>query len=210
MGKFKLSYDNQFIFMLFIFYLDFFNFVQCVIVFNEGLLNVGQVLFYIEDEVEIFCLGFDFINYFDIDWKVLMFNDYGFQQCYNFNFNGGSEKVRYFVFVSFLDQGFNYMEDVFGYQQFNLWLNINVNIIDNLILDFRLAGWCRFNEAFVYLVFNIFWELSCVFLIDLVYYLDGIFVCFSFSFNYIFEGICDFNVGYYWAWNNNIDMKLFL
>ncbi|WP_282782566.1 SusC/RagA family TonB-linked outer membrane protein [Phaeodactylibacter xiamenensis] len=210
MGKPKLSYDNQFTFTSFTSYPDFLNSAQRATVLNEGLLNAGQAPFYTEDEVETFRSGSDPINYPDTDWKALMFNDYGFQQRHNLNLNGGSEKVRYFVSASFLDQGSNYTEDVLGYQQFNLRSNINANITDNLILDFRLAGRRRLNEAPAYSAFNIFRELSRALPTDLAYYPDGTPARPSFSPNHILEGIRDFNAGYYRARNNNIDTKLSL
>jgi TonB-linked SusC/RagA family outer membrane protein len=210
MGKPQLSYDNQFTFTSFTSYPDFLNSAQRATVLNEGLLNAGQAPFYTEEEVETFRSGSDPINYPDTDWKALMFNDYGFQQRHNLNLNGGSEKVRYFVSASFLDQGSNYTEDVLGYQQFNLRSNINANITDNLILDFKLSGRRRLNEAPAYSAFNIFRELSRALPTDLAYYPDGTPARPSFSPNHILEGIRDFNAGYYRARNNNIDTKLSL
>jgi TonB-linked SusC/RagA family outer membrane protein len=210
MGKPKLSYDNQFTFTSFTSYPDFLNSAQRATVLNEGLLNAGQAPFFTEEEMEAFRTGSDPINYPDTDWKALMFNDFGFQQRHNLNLNGGSEKVRYFVSASFLDQGSNYTEDVLGYQQFNLRSNINANITDNLILDFKLSGRRRLNEAPAYSAFNIFRELSRALPTDLAYYPDGTPARPSFSPNHILEGIRDFNAGYYRARNNNIDTKLSL
>lgn len=210
MGKPKLSYDNQFTFTSFTSYPDFLNSAQRATVLNEGLLNAGQAPFFTEEEVEAFRTGSDPINYPDTDWKALMFNDYGFQQRHNLNLNGGSEKVRYFVSASFLDQGSNYTEDVLGYQQFNLRSNINANITDNLLLDFKLSGRRRLNEAPAYSAFNIFRELSRALPTDLAYYPDGTPARPSFSPNHILEGLRDFNAGYYRARNNNIDTKLSL
>lgn len=210
MGKPKLSYDNQFTFTTFTSYPDFLNSVQHATVLNEGLLNAGQAPFFTEEEVEAFRTGSDPINYPNVDWKALMFKDYGFQQRHNLNLNGGSDKVRYFVSASYLDQGSNYTEDVLGYQQFNLRSNINANITDNLLLDFKLSGRRRLNEAPAYSAFNIFRELSRALPTDLAYYPDGTPARPSFSPNHILEGIRDFNAGYYRAQNNNIDTKLSL
>lgn len=43
--------------------------------------------------------------YPNTNWQKLLFNDYVAQQRYNLNLNGGSDYVRYFVNVGFLDQG---------------------------------------------------------------------------------------------------------
>ncbi|HKK78981.1 MAG TPA: SusC/RagA family TonB-linked outer membrane protein, partial [Phaeodactylibacter sp.] len=209
-GKPKLSYDNQFTFTTFTSYPDFLNSTQHATVLNEGLVNAGQAPFFTEEEIEAFRTGSDPVNYPDVNWKELMFRDYGFQQRHNLNLNGGSEKVRYFVSASYLDQGSNYTEDVLGYQQFNLRSNVNANITDNLLLDFKLSGRRRLNEAPAYSAFNIFRELSRALPTDLAYYPDGTPARPSFSPNHILEGIRDFNAGYYRARNNNIDTKLSL
>lgn len=209
-GKPKLSYDNQFTFTSFTTYPDFLNSVQRATVLNEGLLNAGQAPFFTEEEVEAFRTGSDPVNYPNVDWKALIFKDYGAQQRHNLNLNGGSDKVRYFVSASFLDQGSNYTEDVLGYQQFNLRSNINANVTDNLLLDFKLSGRRRLNEAPAYSAFNIFRELFRALPTDLAYYPDGTPARPSFSPNHILEGIRDFNAGYYRARNNNIDTKLSL
>ncbi len=209
-GKPKLSYNNQFTFASFTAYPEVLNSVEYATVLNEGLLNAGRDPFYSEEEVEAYRSGSDPLNYPNEDWKNLLFRDYSFQQRHNLNIAGGNEKVRYFVSAGFLDQGSNYTEDVLGYKQYNLRSNIDVNIADNLILKFNLAGRRRVNEAPGYSAYNIFRELSRALPTNLAYYPDGTPARPSFSPNHILEGIKDFNAGYYRANNNNLDAKLSL
>jgi TonB-linked SusC/RagA family outer membrane protein len=209
-GKPELNYSNQFTYTSFTSYPDFLNSIQYATVFNEGLLNAGQVPFYSEEQIEAFRSGSDPVNFPNEDWKGMMFKDWGFQQRHNLNLTGGNEKVRYFVSAGFLDQGSNYTEDVLGYQQYNLRSNIDADITDNLNLQFNLAGRRRLNEAPGYSAFNIFRELSRALPTNLAYYPDGTPARPSFSPNHILEGVRDFNAGYYRARNNNIDTKLSL
>jgi TonB-linked SusC/RagA family outer membrane protein len=206
----KLNYSNQFTFTSFTSYPDFLNSVQRATVMNEGLKNAGLDPFYSEDEIEAYRSGSDPINYPDEDWKELMFRDYGFQQRHNINLSGGNQKVRYFASAGFLNQGSNYNADVLSYQQFNIRSNIDANITDNLVLNVKLAGRRRLNEAPAYSANNIFRELSRALPNDLAYYPDGTPARPSFSPNHIVEGLRDFNAGYYRSRNNNIDAKISL
>ncbi len=206
----RLNYSNQFTWTEFTAYPDFLNSVQRATVMNEGLANAGQAPFYTEEEIEAFRSGSDPINYPNEDWKELMFRDFGFQQRHNLNLSGGNEKVRYFASAGFLNQGSNYNADVLNYQQFNIRSNIEANITDNLVLNLKLAGRRRLNEAPAYSAYNIFRELSRALPTDLAYYPDGTPARPSFSPNHILEGLRDFNAGYYRARNNNIDVKLSL
>lgn len=210
MSKPELNYTNQFTFTGFTSYPDFLNSVQRATVLNEGLRNAGQEPFYTEQEIETFRTGSDPLNYPDVNWKTLLFRDYGFQQRHNLNLKGGNEQVRYFASAGYLDQGSNYTEDVLRYQQFNLRSNIDANITRDLVLNFKLAGRRRLNEAPGYSAYNIFRELSRALPTDLAYYPDGRPARLSFSPNHILEGIKDFNAGYYRVRNNNIDTKLSL
>jgi hypothetical protein len=156
LGKPVLNYSNQFTFTGFTSYPEFLNSVQRATVLNEGLLNAGQQPFYTEEEIEAFRTGSDPINYPDENWKELMFRDYGFQQRHNLNLSGGNERVRYFASAGFPGSGFQLHEDVLSYQQFNIRSNIDANITDNLILNLKLAGRRRLNEAPGYSANNIF------------------------------------------------------
>jgi TonB-linked SusC/RagA family outer membrane protein len=210
LSKPELNYSNQFTYTGFTSYPDFLNSVQYATVLNEGLTSAGQAPFYTEAEIEAFRTGSDPINYPNEDWGALILKDYGFQQRHNLNVSGGNEKVRYFVSAGFLDQGSNYTSDVLGYQQYNIRSNIDANITDDLILNFKLAGRRRMNEAPAYSAFNIFRELSRALPTDLAYYPDGTPARPSFSPNHIVEGIRDFNAGYFRARNNNLDTKISL
>ena len=209
-GKPKLNYSNQFTNTAFTQYPEFFNSIQYATVLNEGLNNAGQTPFYSDAQIEAFRSGSDPINYPNEDWRALMFKNWGFQQRHNMNISGGSDKVKYFASVGFLDQGSNYTEDVLSYQQYNLRTNINAKVSKYLNLQVNLAGRRRINEAPGYSAYNIFRELSRALPTNLAYYPDGTPARPSFSPNHIAEGIKDFNAGYYRARNNNVDAKLSL
>jgi len=209
-GEPRFSYTNQFTFSKFTAYPDVLNSQEYATVLNEGLRNSGQSPFYSEEEVEAYRTGSDPINYPDVDWKDLMFRDYGFQQRHNLNVSGGDEKIRYFVSAGFLDQGSNYTADVLSYQQYNIRSNIDASIKDNLTLKLNLAGRRRVVEAPGYAAYDIFRELSRALPNSLAYYPDGTPARPTFSPNHIVEGLRDFNAGYFRQRNNNLDAKLTL
>lgn len=209
-GKPEFNYTNQFTFSQFTAYPEVLNSEQYSTIFNEGLKNAGRDPFYSEEQVEAYRSGSDPVNSPDVNWKNLMFRDYGLQQRHNLNVTGGNEKIRYFVSAGYLDQGSNYTSDVLSYQQFNIRSNIDASIKENLTLKLNLAGRRRYNEAPAYAASDIFRELSRALPNSLAYYPDGTPARPTFSPNHIVEGLKDFNAGYFRQRNNNIDAKLTL
>ena len=191
-------------------YPDFFESAEYAQVLNEGLRNSNQDPFYTQEQMEAFSTGSDPINYPNTDWKDLVLKEWGFQQRHNLNLSGGSENVKYFASAGYLDQGSNYNADVLSFRQFNLRSNISADINETLNLSINLAGRRKLNETPGYSAYDIFRELSRALPTDLAYYPDGTPAKPSVTPYHIYEGLKNFNAGYYRTTNNNIDAKLTL
>ena len=79
---------------------------------------------------------YDPILYPDQDWQKLLFKKYALKTNYNLSLNGGTDLVKYFVSVGYLNQGgqvktdFMAMPDEsqFGYKRYNLRANFDFDI----------------------------------------------------------------------------------
>ena len=79
---------------------------------------------------------YDPILYPDQDWQKILFKKYALKTTYNFSLNGGTDLVKYFVSVGYLNQGgqiktdFMAMPDEsqFGYKRYNLRANFDFDI----------------------------------------------------------------------------------
>lgn len=81
--------------------------------------------------------------YVNVDIYSEMFKSSVFFQEYNVSVNGGLEKVIYYVFFNYLDQGglLEYGED--GLSCYNVVVKINVNIIKWLKFNYSICFMCN-------------------------------------------------------------------
>ena len=94
---------------------------------NSGDLNVR----FTEEEVALYYAGTN-PDYPNTDWLKLVANDWAPQQQHNLSVRGGSDKIKYYGFLGFLDQQTMFKNNGGGYQRYNLRSNIDAKIIDNL------------------------------------------------------------------------------
>lgn len=71
---------------------------------NQALMNAGQSKRFTDEEVEKYRTGSDPINYPSTDWYAETVRKVAPKQQHNLNINGGSEKIRYFFSLGYLDQ----------------------------------------------------------------------------------------------------------
>ena len=87
-------------------------------------------------------------DYFpQVDWWDEMIKDFGFQQNYNLNVRGGTERMSYFASIGYLRDGDIYniekqdeFDPRFYYQRYNWRSNLDFNITNTTKLSVNIAG----------------------------------------------------------------------
>lgn len=107
---------------------------------NDGYLSDAML--------EGFRLGEDPYKYPDVNWYKEVTKPYSMQKKYNMNVSGGTEKVKYFVSLGYLDQGgmFKYTDmnpkyssDTY-YKQFNFRSNFDIQLDKYQTLSANISG----------------------------------------------------------------------
>ena len=96
---------------------------------NNGLPEEQQR--FSQEEVDLFYAGTD-PDYPNTDWLDFVAYDFAPQQQHNLSVRGGSEKIKYYGFLGFLDQKTMWKRNGGGYNRYNLRSNIDAQILDNL------------------------------------------------------------------------------
>lgn len=118
---------------------EFVNSADYAILSNERNTYLGQEPAYTDIEISAFRNGTDRDNYPNTDWyDVIMENDNAIQQQHNLSINGGSEKLRYFTSVGYLDQGGFY--DALNFKRFNLRSNIDIDLSKYTTVSVNVSG----------------------------------------------------------------------
>src|SRR3546814_750326 len=94
---------------------------------------------YTEEEVNKFYNGSD-PQYPNTDWYEILTRDWAPQQQHNLSVRGGSDRIKYYGMVGFLDQRTMWVESWGAYKRYNLQSNIDAKISDNLNLRFDISG----------------------------------------------------------------------
>lgn len=209
-GKPVLNYSNQFTFNTQTNYPEYFNSTDFAVMTNQMLLNAGQQPKYTADEIRKFGDGSDPLKYANTNWRELTLKDWSPQQRHNLNVSGGNDDAKYFVSAGFINQGSLYKADVLNFNQYNIRANVDARILDNLNLNFSIAGRRQDREAPGYSAYDIYRSLHRSLPIDLAYYPDGTPAKPSNSPMHPVEGLKDNNAGYYLEKNNNVDAKISL
>ncbi|MFR9659030.1 MAG: TonB-dependent receptor [Rikenellaceae bacterium] len=83
----------------------------------------------------------------DIDWWDTLIDDYGFSQQYNVNVSGGTDFVKYFASMGYLNDGsfFNYVENdlydsSFNYSRYNWRTNLDFAITPTTTFAVNMSG----------------------------------------------------------------------
>lgn len=118
---------------------------------NEAQMNAGvpaDEVFFKGPALEKFRTGSDPVFYPDIDWVDELIKPVSFQQNYNANISGGSEKMRYFVSLSYFNQsgGYHKPEQDLGfkykhnYDRYNVRMNFDFNVTKDLTLSIKVGN----------------------------------------------------------------------
>ena len=106
---------------------------------SEDYLNRGLVAPFTPEQIKKYYDGTD-PQYPNTDWYNVLVRDYAPQQQHNISVRGGSDKIKYYGFVGYLDQKTMWKLNDGGYKRYNLQSNIDAKILDNLSLQLDLAS----------------------------------------------------------------------
>ena len=96
---------------------------------NQGLPESQQR--FSQEEVDLYYAGTD-PDYPNTDWLDYVADNWAPQQQHNLSIRGGSEKIKYYGFLGYLDQKTMWKRNGGGYERYNLRSNIDAQILDNL------------------------------------------------------------------------------
>lgn len=105
---------------------------------DEDLINRGKQPTYGAEELEKWRKGGE--GYESTDWYDEVVRDWAPQQQYNLNLRGGSDKIRYFASIGYLNEGGMWSSNCTNYQRFNFRSNTDVQITKGLSASLSLSG----------------------------------------------------------------------
>ncbi len=107
--------------------------------YNEALTNAGGSPQYSAEEIAKFKSGVDPDNYPNAQhYNDLITSGSGFQTDHHLSFTGGTARNSYMFSLAYLDQ-YGIVAET-NYKRYNILLNVNSKIKDNLVLNVKLAG----------------------------------------------------------------------
>ncbi|HMM04970.1 MULTISPECIES: TonB-dependent receptor [unclassified Dysgonomonas] len=116
---------------------------------NESRITRNFSPIYQPEELEILRLGLDPDLYPNVDWKDLLLKDGAMAYRANMNMSGGGTTARYFVSVSYSDEGGMYKTDKAlredydtnaNYKRWNYRLNTDIDITKSTVLKVGVSG----------------------------------------------------------------------
>lgn len=134
---------------------------------NLAAGNAGKPLPYSEQELEDIRMGV----IPETDWYALTLKDQSFQTQHNVSVNGGSEAIKYYLSLGYVDQ--DGMYDQLNYKKYSIRSNVDANINDNLTISADLDAHTRQNKASAYSPESIFDDIVAAYPLDKVYNPDG-------------------------------------
>ncbi len=106
---------------------EFTNSYEYALLLNERNALMGNDPAYTQEQLNKFKDGSDPDRYPNTDWyDLIMENDYAIQQQHNLSIKGGTENVKYFTSLGYLDQGGFY--DALNFERYNLRSNIDLKL----------------------------------------------------------------------------------
>jgi TonB-linked SusC/RagA family outer membrane protein len=145
-GKMKISYNSYAGWQNATQLPDFVESAEYAKLRNEANINAGAGASYTDAEIEKFRNGSDPDNYPNVPHlKNLLTSGDGFQSNHNLSFMGGNDKTRYLFSIGYLQQ--NGIVAKNGYSKYNILLNTDTKIKDNLTLKVNLSGYTSENHS---------------------------------------------------------------
>jgi TonB-linked SusC/RagA family outer membrane protein len=94
--------------------------------YNEALVNEKKPPRFTQDEIAKFQNGSDPINYPNTDWGKILLGGTSPMSTHNLSINGGNEKARYFVSLSYLNQQGLY--STLNNKRYNIRTNVDLQV----------------------------------------------------------------------------------
>lgn len=110
--------------------------------YREAQLNSGvpePQLRYSEEDIAKYFEGTD-PRYPNTNWEDVIMRDWAPQQQHNISMRGGSEKVKYYTFLGYLDQDGMFKGGNTWYKRYNVRSNIDASITSQLSISFDLSA----------------------------------------------------------------------
>src|SRR5690625_2690693 len=105
---------------------------------NEMDKNIGNAPRYGEETLERYRLGEP--GYTDTNWIDLTLYNRVFSQQHTVSVRGGSENVRYFTSLGYVEDNGLLRSDIQQYNRYNLRSNVSANLTDDLQLNASISG----------------------------------------------------------------------
>ncbi len=105
---------------------------------NEALLNDNLPLAFTNTQIEKYRTGADPILYPNTNWQKLVLGGTAPQMQHNLSFNGGSDRVKYFTSLGYLDQSGLYSS--LRYKRFNVRTNLDLQVTKTTRISIDISG----------------------------------------------------------------------
>ena len=138
-GKAKITYNGSVGFQSFTNYPDVVNAAQYAELVDEDAINHGNNPIYGPEKLALFREGTQ-DGYRSYNWKDILTRKNAPQTQHNININGGSEDIKYFASVGYLDQEGIYSTKDLNFSRYNFRSNISAKIAKYLTADVQLGG----------------------------------------------------------------------
>lgn len=106
---------------------------------NLFYANQGKPAQYTQEQIDKFYAGND-PAYPNTDWKKIAMRTWAPQTQQNLSVRGGSDKIKYFGFIGYMDQGVVWKNNGGGYKRYNLQSNLDAKINDDLSIQLLISG----------------------------------------------------------------------
>lgn len=127
---------------------DYVGSYEYAILRNEASENSGKTPAFTEEDIRLYKTGEDPIFHPSKNWIDEMIKPFSFQQSYNANISGGTEKLRYFTSLGYFNQSGGYQEPEQGlgfpykhsYDKYNVRMNFDFNPVKDLSISIKLGN----------------------------------------------------------------------
>lgn len=138
-GKSKITYNGSVGFQNFTSYPNMVNAAQYAELVDEDAINHGNAPIYGPEKLAKFREGTE-DGYKSYNWKDILTRKNAPQTQHNININGGTEDVKYFASVGYLDQQGIYATKDLNFSRYNFRSNVSAKLAKYLTADIQLGG----------------------------------------------------------------------
>ncbi len=143
------------------------NAAEYAVTKNIALANMGKPAKYTDEELD------DIINgrVPETDWYDMTLQDNAFQTQHNVSVNGGSDAIKYFLSLGYLDQ--NGLYDMINFKRYSFRSNVDAQINKNLVISADFDARVQNNNGSGFSPEGIFDDITSAYPLDMAYNPDG-------------------------------------